>query len=39
MAYKPKNFEFNKALPVWEEGKEKEPNTNLIFRAVFNNAY
>ena len=36
MAYKPKNFEFNKALPVWEEGKEKEPNTNLIFRAVFN---
>lgn len=34
MTYQPQYFSFKKALPVWEEGSEKEPNTNLIFRTA-----
>ena len=28
------DYNFRKALPVWEEGKENEMNYNLVFRAV-----
>lgn len=37
MNYIPEYFTFKKALPVWENGTECEPNTNLIFRAKVKN--
>ena len=31
-------YTFREALPVWEEGKDKEMNYNLVFRAVVDKA-
>ena len=31
-------YTFNKALPVWEKGKENEMNYNLVFRGVVDKA-
>ena len=33
-----KKFDFIKAIPVWENGKDKEKNYNLAFRSVVNKA-